>query len=351
MKSRGISCLLAFLSFCATKSWAEPYLAAWKGVNCNSCHVNQTGGWIRNDFGKNYGNSLETFQWEEISEAADTLKHNTPSWISFGLDMHESYTATFNPNPNSNQSSFYQSPFTQYIPGREAFSLQARANEIVSGVFTYRLDEQAVKEAYGLVTALSGAAYLKLGKFMMPYGLTLADDNSLVREALLPAGSSFSFDYVPNDGIEAGAYPDPFFLNAAIANGTSNIPLTTPVGYNEKFISAKGGFCISQITLGGSVYGENLDLDTRRLRYGTYGWGRIGPVVILGEYDKGYDGLVKFPDATLPGPVTLQNNYEAYHVSAEFDLGNSVYLRLTNEWLNDSMGQDTSDGYRTVVSV
>src|SRR5579859_2911684 len=108
MKSRGISCLLAFLSFCATKSWAEPYLAAWKGVNCNACHVNQTGGWLRNDFGKNYGNTPQTFDWQGISEAAQKFQHNTPSWLAVGVDLHEAYTAHFNNNSALNLNNFNQ---------------------------------------------------------------------------------------------------------------------------------------------------------------------------------------------------------------------------------------------------
>lgn len=346
MKSFRLGWVVAVLFLCASGVWAEPYLAAWKGVNCNACHVNQTGGWLRNDFGKNYGASLATFDWQGISEAAQKIKRDTPSWIAVGVDIHESYTQTFNSNPNTNQSSFYQSPFSQYIPGREAFSVQAKANEAISGVFTYRLDEQVVKEVYALISGMPEGAYFKLGKFMMPYGLTLADDNSLVREAL--GSNALSFDNPTNDGVEAGVYPDPFFLNAAVVNGSSLGGSTTVTGYNEKIFSGKGGICFSPFTVGGSVYGENIDLNTRRLRYGSYGWGRVGPVVVLAEYDRGYDGIAAL---TAPGPVTSQTNYQAYHVSAEVDLGSSVYLRLANEWLNDSMQTDANDGFRDVLTL
>src|SRR5579862_8343308 len=87
---------LAVLFLGAVNAWAEPYLAAWKGVNCNACHVNQTGGYLRNDFGKNYGNSLQTFDWQGISEEAQKIQHNTPSFIAMGIDIHQGYQTTWN---------------------------------------------------------------------------------------------------------------------------------------------------------------------------------------------------------------------------------------------------------------
>jgi hypothetical protein len=331
--------------------WAEPYFAAWKGVNCNACHVNETGGWIRNDFGKNYGNSLETFDWQGISDAVQTIRHNTPSFVSAGLDFHETYGALFYPGAsNLNRNAFDEnSPF--FPPGRQSYSVAIKANENISGVFTYRLDEDLTKEAYGLISNLPAGAYIKLGKFGMPYGLELADDNSLTRELLGPGGV-FSFDNPTNDGVEAGFYPDIFFLNAAVVNGNDGTAISPgpggqTVSLSEKAFSAKGGFNLPQITLGGSIYGENLDLSTAKVRYGAFGWGRLGPVVLLGEFDSGYDNN----GPAVLGPATSQDNYTAYHASLETDLGSSVYLRFASEWFDDSLRTAAYDGFRHVLSL
>ena len=321
----------------AGKAWGEPYFAAWKGVNCNACHVNQTGGWIRNDFGKNYGNSLETFDWKGLSEAAQTVKHNTPTWVSVGLDVHESYGMAFDKDLKTVNHSFYPAGNSvagfPYAAGRQSFSIDVRMNEAISGVLTYRLDESVAKEAYGLVHLPEGA-YLKIGKFMAPYGLTLADDNSLVRENL--GGAVFSFDNPTNDGLEVGVYPGIFFANAAVVNADTS--------QSQVALSAKGGFNLSEITLGGSFYGQNLDEASlnQSVRYGLFGWGRLGPAVLLGEFDSGQDW--KSP--------TSRNNYQAYHGSAEFDLGNSVYVRAVSEWLDDSLDAvGVYEGFRHLLGL
>lgn len=346
---------LAVLFLGAANAWAEPYLAAWKGVNCNACHVNQTGGYLRNDFGKNYGNSLQTFDWQGIAEEAQKIQHNTPSFIAMGIDIHQGYMTTWNYRQPTAQNT---SSFTTGIPplSRQDFSFQVKANEVVSGVFTYRLDENVTKEAYGLVSGLPAGGYIKFGNFMLPYGLNLSDDQSLVRLALEPTASTFTFDSPAIGAIEAGIYPDPVFLNVALTSSQS-AAITLPSGQmvqNEKIVSAKGGIHYSEFTLGGSFYGTNLDepsgtsstipASSVTVLYGPYGWGRIGPVVILGEYDQGYN------EGIVPGGIQQDNIY-AYHVSAEADLGNSVYLRLTREWYDDNLHLSFFDETRQVLTL
>jgi hypothetical protein len=322
----GFAFFLALFGF--QKAWSEPYLAAWKGVNCNACHVNQTGGWIRNDFGKNYGNSLQTFDWQGLSDTLQSVKHTTPSYVSVGLDIHQDYTATFNQAPATDQNAF--------VPlSRMALEINAKANDYISGVITYLVGESSAREIYGLISKLPVDGYVKLGQFTTPYGLELADDNSLVRTPL-----GFSFDNAPNTGVEAGIYPDPVFVNAAFFNSPTSS--TSPTGIEEKAVSGKAGVQFSKITIGGSVYAQDLDLTTQVVRYGTFGWGRIGPVVILGEYDQGYNG---------PVPTAAPDLTKAYHASAEVDLGSSVYLRLATEWIDDTTKVNGSDGFRHVVSL
>ncbi len=308
-----------FLVLGPALGWSEPYFAAWKGVNCNACHVNQTGGWFRDGFGKNYGNKLATFDWEEMDKATQDAAKLIPTQVSVGLDIHEAYFSTFNAAPALNQNGFSS--------GRQALEVGVKANPDLTGVLTYRLDDMETREIYALWTSLPDGGFLKVGKFTVPYGLELADDNSLVRNAL-----GFSFDNNPAEGLEGGIYPDPAFLNLAFFNGDQ--------ATSGKVLSGKGGVTGDGWALAGSLFAENLALTTDQVRYGVYGWGRIAPVVLLAEYDAGYNGLTS----------NTQDNIQAYHLSAEGDLGYDCYLRLATEWLWDSMGTNASEGYRHVVS-
>jgi len=327
--------------FTVSNLLAEPYLAAWQGVNCNACHMNETGGYIRNDFGRNYGNDLKTFDWQGIADAAQAFTHKTPTWISAGVDFHESFGARFVPGVPGVPTQF--NPSSPFVPlGRQSFSIAIKANEVISGVFTYRLDESITKEVYALISNLPDDAYFKLGKFTTPYGLELADDNSLVRDDLVSnpnGGYIFTFDNPTYDGLEFGIYPGNLFLNIAAFNDIVN---TT-----EKDFSAKGGINFREFTLGGSIYSQNLDNTGNiggKIRYGAYGWTKLGPVVLLGEFDSGYDNLLT------AGVVTGQNTYTAYHASAEIDLGQDMYLRFVNEYLTDTNLSASFDGFRDVVT-
>src|SRR5581483_6095193 len=191
--------------------WSEPYLAAWKGVNCNACHMNQTGGWLRNDFGKNYGNQLATIDWQGLENAAQSAARAAAPRVAIGFDLHEAYVGTFYPKPVTNVNGFLSgSAGSNQFPnaGRQALEIGVNANENVAGVLTYRLDDNQTREMYGLIKNLPEGGYLKFGKFTVPYGLELADDNSLVR-----SGLGFTFDNAPSEGIEAGIYPGPAFVN------------------------------------------------------------------------------------------------------------------------------------------
>jgi hypothetical protein len=320
--------LAAILLLGSSPAWAEPYFAAWKGVNCNACHVNQTGGWLRNDFGKNYGNELKTFDWEGISETAQVIRHATPGWVAIGLDIHMGYMAAFDSSLSLGNN--------QFVGGRRALEVMAKANENVAGVVV--LDSLGnfpkFQEVYGLVSGLPEGLYFKMGFFHRSYGLGLADESSLVR---VPLGFSFDNDSGYSTGFEVGIFPSPVFLNAALFDNA--------YGLGQKCFSVRGGVTLSEFTVGGSLYGQSLDWEALglfdgRFRYAVFGWARLDPVVLLLEYDGGYNGVA-------PNPAV---DVKAYHASLEVDLGGDIFLRGTSEYLETEV-PGPNDGFRHVLTL
>lgn len=317
----GIAFFGAATLFLTSCCWAEPYFAARKGVSCNACHANDTGGFARNDFGRTFGEGLETFDWQGISEDAPAPKAHVTRRLAIGGDLHMGYVL----NDNSQISSFDL--------GRQYFYLMAYLNDAIKGVVSY--SPTGAKEIYGLVS-LPSDAYLKMGTFHIPYGLMLADDNSYIRNGL-------GFSYTRTEvGIEAGIYPGPAFLKVAAFNGNG----ASPVGVDQqKAFSTWGGVNFTDFTIGGSCYylsPSSSQNQGYQLRFGGFGWAKIWRVVLMGEYDRGYNAF------DLAG--TNVDRMIAIHGSAEIDLGDSVFIRLQREYLNPSLAVD-DESARSVAGV
>ncbi len=307
---------LSLLALLAPAARGEPYFSAWKGVSCGSCHINQTGGYARNDFGKSYGEGLMTFDWEGIGEALKPILKPLDHRVAFGADLHLLYTANLDtPNPNS------------LTNGRQELYFAGYLNKSVAAVFTYRASGS--REIYGLVSGLPADGYLKFGTFQLPYGLMLPDDQSYVRTPL-----GFSFERA-DTGVEAGLNPGPFFLKAAVFDNHD-----TPADAG-KILSAYWGYSVPEFAVGQCFYNEptGRGLNTTQ-RLGMFGWGRLWRLVALGEYDLGFK-----PDALSPSDRTF-----SIHGSLEADLGSSVYLRFTREFLNPTYAPG-DESTRTAVGL
>ncbi len=73
------------------------------------------------------------------------------------------------------------------------------------------------RELFALVPFRGLNGYVKLGKFLQPYGWRLPDDDSFIRG---PLGFAFS---APDLGIEVGIEPGPWSVHLAAVNGNSGI--------------------------------------------------------------------------------------------------------------------------------
>ena len=95
----------------ATPAAAEPYLAVMTGYKCNVCHVNPTGGALRNDFGLTYAKVL--LPAETVDNALDSWNGKITDRLRVGGDLRTDWSRNTAPNTPS-QESFALEQFRVY---------------------------------------------------------------------------------------------------------------------------------------------------------------------------------------------------------------------------------------------
>jgi hypothetical protein len=201
-------------SLVATLAHAEPYLAVRMGAKCMTCHVNPTGGGKRTEYGTIYGyTALPEGRLEAPSGAAApgpwTGKIN--DYFAVGADARMNLESTHAPNREDTlafrvQGAQLYADF-QIVPNRLSFYVDER---IAPGIALSR-------ETYALLWSQNKSAYVKAGRFFLPYGLRLEDDSAFIRQA---SGINFNSS---DEGIEGGLELGPWSTALAVSNGNAGI--------------------------------------------------------------------------------------------------------------------------------
>ena len=185
---------------------AEPYISLRSGMQCPACHVNQTGGGKRTDFGVGYG--LQTLPAHDfpLPEGADYYDGRIGPHLLVGADFR-----------GVNESRFAASGDTSTFATREG-NLYTEMRLLPDRLRLYADVRVApgsaqTREMFALVSHLPGEMYVKAGRFFAPYGWRLLDDGEFIR-----ARTGFTFQS-PDDGIEVGWQPGDFVSSLAITNG------------------------------------------------------------------------------------------------------------------------------------
>jgi hypothetical protein len=254
---------------------AEPYLAVQNGYKCNSCHVNPTGGGLRNDFGVIFAQTLMP---------AHTVS-NVTKWtgrvselIRLGGDLRAGWTDNHVPNA-ANQREFALDQVRLYtdvavIPDR-------------LGIY---IDEQVAPnsaqnlEAYVRYGSPDNGLYLKGGKFYLPFGWRLQDQTAFVREV---TGISMT---TPDRGIELGYELANWSAQLDLTNGVANAQ--TGSGHQ---LTGQVAYIQLRWRLGAAVSATQADAGNRRV-FGIFAGLHTGPLTWLGELDFVKDA--GFPEGT-----------------------------------------------------
>lgn len=189
-------------------------------LSCGGCHVNPSGGMLRNKAGFTYG--TKTLPWktnipEEIQSGLNIIKNNR--FITIGGDFRGLILSREGSDVNP-----------LFFPMQADFYANANVGNhiaLLAQIGMERGGNSAVREEFIMLKDFPHNSYIKAGKFIPPYGLRLEDHTAFIR-------SKINFDqsqpgsYV--SGYEAGAEPVLVFARFS----QFNADVTPAVGNTSK---------------------------------------------------------------------------------------------------------------------
>lgn len=246
---------------------AEPYFAVREGLKCAACHVNPSGGGMRNAYGNVYA---QTMLSERRIEVADlemwTGAINRYLAVGGNLRANGNYVDV----PHSDAESEFD------VEEMRVYG----ALSIVPDRLLLYVDERIAPggsvnlEAYARLSTADQRWYVKAGQMYLPYGWRLEDDGAFIRQA---TGIGFA---TPDKGVEVGFETDKWSSQLAITNGTAGGP-ENDEGKQASFRTERIG---SMWRLGASVNYNDADAGERQMQ-GLFAGLRTGPIAWLAEAD------------------------------------------------------------------
>jgi hypothetical protein len=187
---------------------AEPYLALAQGYKCTACHVNATGGGLRNALGVAFANGeMPAYQ---LPSGAPQWTGAVGDFIRVGGDLRHRWSRTSVPGQPAQRG-------WDFDEARLYGDLS-----VLKGQLGLHVDQliapgsSRAREAYVRLQTADGTWVLKGGQFHLPFGWRLEDDSAFVRQV---SGINMT---APDRGIEAGLELPQWSAQLALSNGVGN---------------------------------------------------------------------------------------------------------------------------------
>lgn len=268
----GLLCLIPFLS----GALALPRFSARTGTKCQSCHINPSGGGMRQVFGAQYGREkLPVPEWGGSSELEDftTLLTN---FVGVGADFRTLYFMRQLPDTGgaSNRNAFFQMQGDLYLNFRLAKNVSVYLSKGLYSGF----------ETFGLFTVLPAKGHVKVGKFVPNFGTKMDDHTTYIRTM---TGFSPEQGRPELTGAEVGIAPGHFRVVGGFYNASDGFAGS---GGNNKALlgRAEGMFDLGEdfhLGIGGDVFTRETDSGVRKTIYGGFGSISFSDMVLFGEVD------------------------------------------------------------------
>jgi hypothetical protein len=270
--SRTLAILILMVAWIST-GLALPRFAIDSGASCQECHVNPTGGGMRNTFGAEYyGRTILPVPTYQERNRLDGFSTKLNEFIRAGADFRT--LLIYDDDANS---TFWQMQGDLYLTLQPAKDLYLYLDKGLYDGF----------EIFGLLNINSINSHIKVGKFIPAYGIRIDDHNVYTRSGP-PGIVSLPFGPRGEDtGVEFG-------YNAHTASLTMGLFSGNPGGgmrFADESINAvavRGDWMFhrgssSNALVGASLYRNNRAL-YETLAYGVFGgFGAHRTFNILGE--------------------------------------------------------------------
>ena len=349
MKPR-VVLLAGVLLLAGTGARALPRFAAQTGSRCQSCHINPSGGSMRQAFGVQYGREeLPVPGWSQDFELEDvtTLLSN---FLGVGADFRTLYYVQEIPDSTGGNSqsknTFWQMQGDLYLNFRVAKKVSLFLKKGLYSGF----------EVFGLLNIFPANGYVKVGKFVPNYGLKLDDHTAFIRTY---TGFSAQNGRPELTGLEAGISPGPATITGGVFNSSDGFG----GGSSKKALlgRAEGIFSAGKqvfFGLGANIFHKGNDDGSTKTLYGGFASFGAGNFTLLGEGDyinsksSGLTtiGLVLFAEAAytvIPG-VDLKASYDFYDPDKDFKTGASTRYSFGFEFFPIA-GVEVRPMYRILV--
>lgn len=320
-------CALSLLVLLVADAAALPQFAVRTGARCQSCHINPSGGAMRQAWGAEYGREkLPVPSWASSLELEDltTLLTNV---IGVGADFRTLYFYQQRPDTIGDRNAFFEMQGDLYINFRLAKKVNVFLKKGLYSGF----------EAFGLFNILPANGHVKVGKFLPAFGTRLDDHTAYIRTV---TGFSPEAGRPELTGAEVGIAPGRFSIVGGIYNATDGYAGS---GGNNKALlgRAEGMFELAQdvnLGFGGNIFTKESESGVRTTFYGGFGSFSYGALALLGEVDllrsSGIGGTVTGIVSYVEGSclvtqgLDLKLGYEFYDPDKDFKTGSQSRISI-----------------------
>jgi hypothetical protein len=304
---------------------AEPYLAQRYGLKCSACHSNVTGGGKRNEVGNGYAQGLTS------SPISSLLTTTFSNGLSFGGNFRADWTHKQFDQPEADDNGIVAAS----IEDSSVFDINYGTLYLefaMGDKLSFYLDQQVApeggrtREAMAIYRDLfNQGSYIKVGKFFLPYGLRLQDDQAFIRQS-----SGFNFDK-SDTGLELGLESGPWSMALALTNGTQG------AGENntDKQVSMVASYIQPTYRFGLSATKNNGPNGFSRQGFNVFGGLTLGDWVLLWELDR-------FKDSSATNDTEQLMSF----VSVNYLFSPSLNLKLSYDYLDPNEDIDEDEQIR-----